>query len=510
MSVSFRIDRIIGDRLFAEVGDPVLVVEDERQRVLAVAGACDFSTRTAPVGVYGADDLTCRGLLRARFPVHAMAFHPGLPLLAVGSGSYDGGFAFRGQLLLLDLETGAATSLLKSYSSFESYSGRQVLGLEWLDDHRLRVRMAPPHDHKDDSALVEGYVAVIHRPDWRSVPANSLTEDDLDGPRIPLPRPDGRDRARRRICELAPKWQPRRNISALEELSDGRIIAALDGVGLEAWSPSGDLLWTVPDHLGGRDIVVAADERSAWIALIRRGWRNEPQSVVRLSLEDGAQLDQLSPPAPGSLVRCADGVPAFAPEGSNYEHSRLRIRRGTRIYFYDILRNEGALGSGGRETWLATADFEPSQVVHPPRAPKLADFTRVFPFSWAPGETHSAGPGVETSDGDLVHAGTVYNSRGLQPGGSFVVRRSATTGEPTWILRADREATSLDADDESVYIAYDDGELVALELRSGAVLWRRHLAVAKIPVIPTALTVVGPGRLLIGSDDGRILRCSIG
>ncbi len=67
----------------------------------------------------------CRALLGARFPVHAMAFHPSLPVLAVGSGRYNGGYFFEGELLLLDLETGAIKSLIEDY-----YGGRQVLGLE--------------------------------------------------------------------------------------------------------------------------------------------------------------------------------------------------------------------------------------------------------------------------------------------------------------------------------------------------------------------------------------------
>ncbi|MFQ6331254.1 hypothetical protein ACLMAL_34675 [Nocardia sp. CWNU-33] len=298
----FKVDRILGDRPFAEVGDPALTVDDERQHLLAVAGT--HEPGGAPVGVYGSNSLTCRALLRARYPVHAMAFHPSLPLLAVGSGRYDGGYFFEGELLLLDLETGVAKPLI------EHDLGRQVLGLEWIDEHELRVLMAPPDDWQDKNAWVEGHVAVVHRPDWRSVPPSSITGYDLAGPRVPLPRPDGQEEARRRISDLSTSWDPRRNIRAIEELSDGRIITALDGVGLESWLPSGQKQWTVQDDKGGRDIVVATDERSAWIALARPGWEKQPQSVVRLSLEDGAQLDHLSPP-----LRClwCDALTACRP-----------------------------------------------------------------------------------------------------------------------------------------------------------------------------------------------------
>ncbi|USQ86022.1 hypothetical protein NFX46_21270 [Streptomyces phaeoluteigriseus] len=115
---------------------------------------------------------------------------------------------------------------------------------------------------------------------------------------------------------------------------------------------------------------------------------------------------------------------------------------------------------------------------------------------------------METADGDLIYAGTVHHGHGLQPGGSFVVRRTAAGEEPTWVFRTDRKATDLDHDMETVYVTYDDGEIVGLDLRDGNVRWRRHLAVAGVPVVATALTVTEPGRLLIGTTDGRILDCS--
>lgn len=95
------------------------------------------------MAVYDSHDLSCRAVLRCRFPVHALAFHPTLPLLAVGTGSYDGGYFFEGELLLLNSETNVTVS------SFEDGIGREVLGLEWLDDHDLRLLLAPPDDWQD-------------------------------------------------------------------------------------------------------------------------------------------------------------------------------------------------------------------------------------------------------------------------------------------------------------------------------------------------------------------------
>ncbi|MEV7189008.1 hypothetical protein [Kitasatospora sp. NPDC093102] len=104
---------------------------------------------------------------------------------------------------------------------------------------------------------------------------------------------------------------------------------------------------------------------------------------------------------------------------------------------------------------------------------------------------------METADGDLVHAGTVYSGHGLQPGGSFVVRRSATDGAPRWVLRTDHVATDLGTEADTVCLAYRDGEILALDIRDDTLRWRHRLTVAGVPAVPTALTATGPGRLLV-------------
>ncbi|QES52817.1 hypothetical protein DEJ50_32340 [Streptomyces venezuelae] len=490
MTVSLTVDRMHGDRSFAEIGDPVLTTAHQRRGLLAVAGAHEFGG-TAPVGVYGTGNLACHALVRLRHPVHAMAFHPTLPLLVVGTGRYDGGYFFEGELLLLHLETGTAVSLI------EHEIGRQVLELEWLDGQALRVVMAPPDDWHDNAAHAEGHVAVVRRPDWTAVPAASLG-DDLAGPRVAAPRADRSAAARRMLTELGADWDPRRNVRAVEALSDGRILATLDGVQLESWLPSGEREWMVPDEEGGREIVVAPDEGSAWVGLIRRPRMRDvvPQSVVRLSLTAGERLDSIAPSSPVSLVRCADGRPALAPSGSNGTRSRLSVRRASRLYF---------LSTRGR--WVRAMDLEGIASAQPVQLVEGSS-RRLFPYSWEPGETHFGGPGIETADGTLVHAGTVYHGHGLQPGGSFVVRREVTDGLPRWVFRTDRRATALDADVSTVYIGYDDGEVVALDLGDGSVRWRQRLIVGAVSAVPTALTVTATGRLLIGTGDGRILECS--
>lgn len=76
------------------------------------------------------------------------------------------------------------------------------------------------------------------------------------------------------------------------------------------------------------------------------------------------------------------------------------------------------------------------------------------------------------------------------------------------MFRTDPGATALDADDRHAYVGYRDGELVLLDLRDGTAT-RGRLTVGGVVAVPTALTVAGPGRLLVGTGDGRILDCSV-
>ncbi|MFD7772313.1 hypothetical protein [Streptomyces sp. NPDC059787] len=194
---SFSADADGSDAPFTEIGDPVLVVTDRRRSLVAVAGEREYD-EAETVGLFHVTDRARRRwLLLSQYPVTAMAFHPALPLLAVGSGEYDGGYFFEGELLLVHLETGTALSLI------EHHLGRQVLGLEWLSHQELRVLMAPPDDWKDRKAHVEGHTAVLHRSDWTTVEARSLTGRDLAGPRGPAPRLDHSEAAKRAVARLA-------------------------------------------------------------------------------------------------------------------------------------------------------------------------------------------------------------------------------------------------------------------------------------------------------------------
>lgn len=185
----------VSDYPFPEVGFADLAVT--HADLLAVAGARDQRAGRTPVAAYDLADLRCRGVIRSRHPVRALAIHPTSPLVAVGTGRYDGGYAFVGELILWDLDADTMTSL------FAREPGRQVLALDWNDNHDLLVRTSPPDESDGPDARGMSYSATVRRPDWRAVPPGSIEPDELTGPRLPAPRSPGAKPARELLASLA-------------------------------------------------------------------------------------------------------------------------------------------------------------------------------------------------------------------------------------------------------------------------------------------------------------------
>jgi hypothetical protein len=152
---------------------------------------------------------------------------------------------------------------------------------------------------------------------------------------------------------------------------------------------------------------------------------------------------------------------------------------------------------GDKDKWVVAADAHEGSV------------RPLFPLEWDPSRDAYlfGGCGVHLDDGSgpaLVHTGAVHHDYGLMPGNVFVVRRAYPGGELQWVFTADHLATALDADDEFVYVAFNSGVLVVLRAADGAVHARHELG-----AVPLALVRLGPGRVAVGTLDGRVFVCSL-
>lgn len=540
MPEQLSVRRVLGGRPFAEAGEPVVAVHCEARGLVAVGGDLGelyWSGRSVKgwsghrVGVYGAGELDCRQVVSTRWPVNSADFHPSLPLLAVGTGTYDGGYQFEGELLIVDLAGGGVVSAIDGC--------REVRRVRWRDDGRaLELVVAPFDEGHAEKPHAYGFAAVVEREDWCSVTDGSVTARELTGPRVRAgQRPEGVQEAAREalaaLCGAPPaKWSPRRRVWAVEALTDGRVLAALDGTALESWLPSGQLEWRRADPHGARQLSVCPGEESAWVNLARpnrwtdSGWEDVPGVVERLSLADGSVLAAAEVAFPALLTADLEGRIAL-------RDTRLDGRKPPTVLLTPEHREPGSVVIGGYDTFnhYFPVRHSPELLFLQGRKKKTwkdkrvvavdlpadggePEIRRLFPLEWDTGRgAHlSGGPALRlTGPGDgsgaLVHAGSVHHPHGPQPGHAFVVRRRFPDGLPQWVFTADHAVTDLDTDGDTVFAALTSGEVVAVDAADGTVRWRTRLTVDGVPAVALSLAAAGPRQLVLGTVDGRVLVC---
>lgn len=523
MTFTPTVRRVLGDGPFAEIGEPALAVADERSRTVAVggdlghvqwsgSGTADSRWTGHRIGVYAQDGLRCRHLVRSRYPVRSLAFHPVLPLLAVGTGSYDGGYSFEGELLLIHLDSGDVVSALQY--------PREVLGVEWRSQTALRLLLAPCDDWENPQAHEQGHAVVVARSDWGAAGRGAIGAEELAAPAEPVVHPDHRAQARRILAELAAsagrQWSVRRRVWAVEGTEDGRVLAALDGVLAESWLPSGSLQWTVEDEEGGRQLVLASDGTSVWTNAERRSrrkgtrWERSAPRVARIALETGQELETLSPGVFAVLIAGGQRMILRPLDGRRKHPERLMMFdldgpvNGPELGHFDLFNHPFAVRRASRPYVLVGTDPDkPHREKWVTAVGADGTLRPLFPHSWVPAEHHFGGPAVEIAQ-SLVYAGAVHHGHGLQPGGAYTVRRSLN-GSVQWQHRANHPATALDTDGHAVYVADNSGALTALDADDGSVRWKTELKVEGAPTTALSLAVAPQGHLLIGTVDGRIL-----
>ncbi|MFE2296702.1 PQQ-binding-like beta-propeller repeat protein [Streptomyces sp. NPDC059445] len=527
MTVPPLIRRVLGDGPFAEMGLPGPAVLDDRSRRVAVAGdvgalqwsgagTADQRWTGHRIGVYDRDTLRCEHLVRSAYPVHSLAFHPALPLLAVGTGSYDGGYAFEGELLLLHLESGTVVSALPF--------AREVLEVAWRGERELCLVLAPLHDDDNPDAHEQGHTVVVSRDDWSAVGRRTVEREELVAPARPVARADHRAETRRLLADLAAaggrEWSPRRRVWAVESGKDGRVLAALDGVLAESWPPTGERDWAVEDEEGGRQLVPASDGASVWTNAERRlawrdgRWGRDAPRIARVAVGTGEVLETLGLDGSGVLVAGGGRMVVRPTDRGRKDPERLTLldldarAEGPEVGGFDLINHAFPVRhASGPYVLVGTrpdASYKDKWVVA-----VGADGTarRLFPHSWDPREHHFGGPAAEIGR-SLVYAGAVHDWAGPQPGGAYVVRRSLD-GAVRWQHRMDHPATALDVDEDTVYVACNSGALTALDAEGGTVRWRTELEIEDTPTTALSLAVTPDGHLLIGTVDGRILECSV-
>lgn len=478
------------------------------------------------IGVYERATLECSVLVPSRWPVHALSFDPSASYLAIASGSYDGGFFYEGELLLVDVGRREAVSLLRE--------SREVKDVGWAADGAVEIVVSPTSD-EDDPELRR--FRIPHRL-WAAFEPRSVSLDELESGLCDPPAATAGevDRELDLLAERAGDSRTvRRQVWDVDIDASGDVLASLEGVRLEAWTPTGVRRFAV--EADGRGCQLEALSDRHLLTLVEPTWRPTEDGFARK-----AGSVEVRDRVGGDLVAAIEVtfpvVAAGAADGSFLlrDVSVKKANAGAALHFTDAAAPGVPLEVGGydlvnhafrvrhapevlvlvgdeeqpwRDKWIA-------RIVRRGRwfgrRPSLA-VERMFPLEWdAERNGHlMGGPGcwlADVRDSSLVHAGWIHDGAGLLRGNSFLVRRSQQSGALQWEVRADAQFSGVDVVDTRIWATLLSGELLCIDAGTGEVLEETVLEVGGHPVVPLSMCGA-PGRLAIGLLDGRILRIDL-
>ncbi|WP_406500588.1 hypothetical protein OHA04_03485 [Streptomyces sp. NBC_01590] len=530
--------RLIPDDPFPEIGHPFTTDVSADGRWIAVSCYASGRGDRGRILVYRTSDLALWDRIVLDQGIEGLAFHPALPVLAVGTEEGDE-FELRGGLHMYEPETRRRTDV--------AVAGAGVSALRWRDASRLEVTFARPVVDYEDPGLVTYTRTIAEREDWQDVTADVLAAL-VSWPQVPAEVDWGRikgpdiDQPQRYLAGIAADrgraWTRRPGAAVVQALGDGRVlVAAESGPLLECWSPEGTLQWSVsvPDkdrQRNGCRLHVTPDEGSVWITVLTGDSSDRRTQLFRFALADGAQLAERRFDFPVAIATRTDGAwvardsrelfpgPRWPPNESvvltpsGRQLATLSLGESDGSYDFPVRRSPHLLflygvgvvdgeGGGDRderpellEKWVVRADPD--------------GIERLFPLAWSDclGPHLRGGPAVyvdDTAGPGLVHTCTARD-------GTHLVRRGYPDGAVTWAHRFDTRVTGVDVHGDLVHAVTGAGagagacELITLRAAEGTVVQRRTLTLGGHVYTPTCLSAGPDGDLVIGTAEGRLIR----
>jgi hypothetical protein len=435
-----------------------------------------------------------------RYPIMDVAFHPVDPVLAVASGSYDGGYFFNGELWWWNWVTGERKSLLGE--------SRQVLRCRF-DGDRIAILLMPPNDDEHEpsarfGAVIDPHAARALDRDDREIDPRLLDLAPVDAASFgfaPAERDAKAEVARLGIEERSSIW----DVAVL----DDTIAAAFDDGRLEVFRASGERI--ARHQLVGKaaQLVRQPDQLLVNVTSYQREISRETSVLFALRGDKLVEWKKFETARSCSvdksgrvLARNTDRQQApdevLSPDGRVVLSSRLghfdafnhavRIDHAPDLYFL-----RGRPKNQHEHKQLCRIDGQ--QRIHEVCA-------------WDTEDSHLMVGSAVLAGGDLVRSYRVYNPR---PGhGSTRVERITFDGAVVWRIEVEAVASALVEwpAASAIVFALVDTTLGIVDTATGARHRLEPFVLDGLPTIVTALAVHDE-TLIAGTIDGRIVMYAV-
>ena len=532
--MTLELERELTGARFAEIGHPYCLFRDSNQRYVAIGssfGHLGWPGRTYyqdqaiqhRVSLY--DDSFQQRIavlnLSARWPINDIAFHPVETKLLIGTGDYDGGFCFEGELLLWDWTSGELRSLLAER--------REVMRCCFNADGTITAILRPrneeeywepsPETEPTDSGDLYVAVTITDEPppplsQYEDPRLQNLLPGDPEAAGLPIHPisfpPDLTESDKSHLKDLGFRERP--FIRDLLWIDDETIAATHGGCHLELWSSHGGCASSFAGAGHGVELLPHTNGGCLVNVFQTGDYREQTRDRSTLlaygrdELTPFASFDHAcsvtSDPRGNILARNVeyaggrprkdtflgqDGGIVFETDLGHYDTFNHCLRlQGERLYFLRGTPPESHLNKV-----LCTLDRDGRLVELAP---------------WDEPISHLMSPvAVFVSEHDLVRAAEVYSNSSARI--SAIERFCTKTGKVLWRTPMENGSftalATVPASDQIVY-AQANGSFGLIDANSGTLGVDSPLSVDGVPTIVTALSI-RDDRLVAGTIDGRIL-----
>lgn len=515
---------------FAEIGRPagayrrsagglVALVSDFDLLYWPARGIYEGHRLRHRISLYSPDLHTRLGVFDgARYPINDVAFHPSEPVLAIATGTYDGGWLFEGELFLWNWDANQAVKVLSE--------NREVSRVRFVDSDTLALLLRPRDEEEyGEDAAFDAFIGGTLN-DLRGFRELGLREGDAD-PRIagfgPVDpgslhlrpgsfKPEDHDRQWREELGAA-DFEPRHRVWDVAWLGPDRLLAVHDRCHLESWSPNGRREHIIRGNGHGVQLLRSAE--SAFVHVLERAnvFTGSHDRSTLLELRD-AELVGVAGFDHGVLFSVDRAGRFLCRDTGDLAQKRERrdavIGSGGRVLLsqdlghYDCFNHHLRIDGGDDLYFLRGTPASSHQSKVLCRIDTTGSVKECF--RWDTEEQHlMCGTACLLSTGILVRAYRVYDPH-PQRFSAYVEAREMPTGRRRWRRSVSALVTCMTSVDRQPWLIYalTDGHVGVLDVETGDLAFETNLHLDGVSSVALSMCALGD-RIALGTIDGRLL-----